>query len=143
MRNSGLAVVRGAFEEVLWSREGQFSPAADVDGDGLVNVDDLLGLRQVLIDGGATGDVLATWQAVKLRRVDFNFDGLNDEGDWYALTGAFGSDDWLFDLNADGLVDVLDRDILRNDFGVIPEPVTLALLAAGGLALLRRRPNAR
>ena len=138
-----LADVPGAFEEVLWSRERQFNPAADVDGDGLVNVDDLLGLRQVLIDGGATGDVLATWQAVKLRRVDFNFDGINDEGDWYALTGAFGSDDWLFDLNADGLVDVLDRDILRDDFGVVPEPVTLALLAAGGLALLRRRPNAR
>jgi len=138
-----LADVPGAFEEVLWSRNWQFNPAGDVDGDGLVNVADLLGLGQVLIDAGAAGDVLATWQAVKLRRVDFNFDGLNDEGDWCALTAAFGSGDWLFDLNADGLVDLLDRDILRDDFGVVPEPVTLALLAAGGLTLLRRRPKAR
>ncbi len=131
-----LAGVPGAFEEVLWSRNALFNPAADVTGDGLVDVHDLLGLEPVL--AGAAPDVLAAYDLVKMRRVDFNTDGAADSADWLAMQAAMGSSEWLYDLDASGLVDAADEAILSGSFNVIPEP-TAGLLLAAGCGLLRRR----
>ena len=50
------------------------------------------------------------------------------------------------DFDGDGCVDIFDLSILANHYGhgtgggtPVPEPGVLALLALGGLALIRRR----
>ena len=54
---------------------------------------------------------------------------------------------WIHgDFNADGVIDYIDLGLLATNYGhgtgsatPIPEPATLALLALGGIASLRRR----
>ncbi|HDZ21631.1 MAG TPA: PEP-CTERM sorting domain-containing protein, partial [Phycisphaerae bacterium] len=59
--------------------------------------------------------------------------------------GAAGVGFELGDANADGLVDATDLAILKASFGfeaptgAVPEPATLLVMAAAGLALLRRK----
>jgi hypothetical protein len=76
---------------------------------------------------------------------DINGDGLVDVADydiWAANVGMTGAAWSQGDLNGDGLVDVADYDIWAANVGQTagaPEPVTLCILALGGLAILRRR----
>ncbi len=90
---------------------------------------------------------------------DANGDGTVSILDFAILRANFGSNMGTFetgDFNEDGLVSILDFAILRANFGtsltpaqlatvdawyasVVPEPTTAALLALGGLAMLRRR----
>ncbi len=94
---------------------------------------------------------------------DTDFDGDVDFNDAWALLGAYKAEgDWTWfngDFNHDGVVDEADADILLANYGTgvaggldstsiesalasmdgVPEPTTLALLAIGGCALLRRR----
>jgi hypothetical protein len=85
---------------------------------------------------------------------DANLDGVVDAADYIALKEGFGTAsgaryrDGDFDL--DGDVDWDDLAILQGSFGqgtggaaAVPEPAALSLMGAGGLALLRRRRNAR
>jgi hypothetical protein len=83
---------------------------------------------------------------------DFNLDGVVDDQDraiWFA--NAFTGTTWQQgDANYDGVVDGRDRDLLFASLGLpslaaglpaagattVPEPGTLALLAAGLLGLL-------
>ena len=83
---------------------------------------------------------------------DTNDDGVVDAADYIAVkmnmgqaSGAVLADG---DFNEDGKVDWYDLQILQDHYGetsaaggTIPEPGTLALLALGGLAALRRRRN--
>ena len=140
-----LANVPLAFEELLWSQNTLFNPAADTDGDGLIDVADLLMLENVLTAAAADAGTLDAYDAMKMRRVDFNFDGANDAADFRLLQTNFGSDRWLYDLNSDLIVDGLDKDLLRREFGVVPEPSTLVLLGVALASLLacawrRRKP---
>ena len=65
---------------------------------------------------------------------------------------AMGFTPWPVDFNEDGLVDILELDILGQNWGAgsndfanavhatnIPEPVTVTLLGLGILALISRR----
>jgi hypothetical protein len=76
---------------------------------------------------------------------DINGDGLVDVADynvWAANVGKTGATWAQGDLNGDGLVDVADYNIWAANVGktaATPEPLTLSLLALGGLAMLRRR----
>jgi len=82
---------------------------------------------------------------------DVDLDGEVARGDVLALRGGFGSPDadWFDgDLTFDGDVDYLDYIALKRSMGdsvpatgggITPEPATLALLAIGALAGLRRR----
>ena len=76
---------------------------------------------------------------------DANRDGLVDQADytvWYNNYGASG--EWgEGDFTNDGLIDQADYTIWYNNYGStggsVPEPMTMALLALGGLPMLRRR----
>ncbi|MHC4562827.1 MAG: pentapeptide repeat-containing protein [Planctomycetota bacterium] len=115
----------------------------DLDGDGdcdegdlIVAVEDLLALT----DGSGRYGT---------KRGDYNVNGIVGEGDVGTLRKGFGdhSANWVGgDVNGDGYVDATDLAILKKNYGFdrslvadVPEPITVCLLAVGGLALLRRR----
>ena len=79
---------------------------------------------------------------------DINLDLAVDAGDygtWQANYGTAGPHAWgTGDLNNDAVVDAGDYGIWQANYGTtltapVPEPATMALLAIGGLAVLRRR----
>jgi hypothetical protein len=76
---------------------------------------------------------------------DANLDGEVGIADLAAIADHYG-DDWeMGDFNQDGQVGIADLAALADNYGrtclrnPVPEPVSLSLLAVGGLALLRRR----
>lgn len=94
----------GAFEQVLYSRDAQFSPAADVDGDGRVTNQDLYSLEQLLTVGNASPAVLSETRNAVLRRGNVNLDGTTNAADIDFLYANFGSTSWQLDLNSNGFV---------------------------------------
>ena len=73
---------------------------------------------------------------------DANGDSTVDLQDFSILKANFGQPGDLAEgnFNGDSVIDLQDFGILKANFGNhLPEPVTLALLLLGGMALLRRR----
>ena len=106
----------GSFEDVLYSRNVRFNPAADANADGLVDNRDLLLLGDYLQSGGAGLDVLDAYERVLLRRGDVDQSGITDAGDIDLLFANLGSSDWLFDLDGNGTVEPDDVTVLVEVF---------------------------
>ena len=91
----------------------------------------------------ATGDLVLTVTAVASAG-DANNDGSVDILDLDILGANWGQPDRSWDegsFNGDGQVDILDLDTLGANWGggAVPEPATMALLALGAVAMLRKR----
>ena len=104
-----------SFEDILYSQNSKFEPAADVNGDGLVTNTDLLTLGGELVLGGANQAALDSYSDVLHRRGDVDEDGFTNGADAEALYASFGGTDWLADLNDDGTVSLLDIETLITD----------------------------
>lgn len=118
-----VANVSGAFEEILFSENTQFNAAADINGDGLIDTFDLLALEDVYINAGADVATLDLLRIVKHRRVDYDFSGgLPDMNDLAILESQFGSTEWSFDLDANGIVNQDDSDFFVEHFLVTLSP---------------------
>lgn len=114
--------VPGNFETFLYSQDGQFNPAADVDADGRITNLDLYALRGVLQAAGADAATLTAYGNVLQRRGNINGQFGTDAFDIDALYDQFGTTGWFDDLNADGTtdqgdVDTLIRTILGSEYG--------------------------
>ena len=114
----------------------------DADGDGDVDEDDMIYHIENLVEltdgSGRVGS----------KRGDFNLDGFVDGTDLALMKVAFGQPGQDYadgNANCDAFVDGTDLAILKSNMGFIaptggvPEPMTLGLMALGGLALLRRK----
>jgi len=119
--------------------------AYDLDGDADADEDDLVYLIENLVEltdgSGRTGT----------KRGDIDLNGLINATDLALIAAGFGvlpppirtyGDG---NLNCDALVDATDLAIMAANFGYtappapVPEPITMSLMAIGGVALLRRR----
>jgi alpha-amylase len=101
-----------AFEMVLYSQNQQFNPAADINGDGKVDNNDLYLLPMTLTNGGASAATLQEAHGALLRRGDLNQDGHSDAADIDTLYRNLGSTAWLYDLNSTGAADQASVDTL-------------------------------
>jgi hypothetical protein len=124
--------------DLLFANLGGGDSFYDLTDDGLVDQADV---DEWVFNVVPIGDDIGTVYA------DFNLDGAVDAGDLALLGAAFGqagSFGWATgDATGDGAVDAGDLALLGGNFGTIvhpvPEPVTMSLLAIGGVTLLRRR----
>jgi len=115
----------------------------DMDGDGDVDVDDMIFFVETYLQYDTDGD--GTPDGVGTYRGDFNTDGVVNATDLLLMKIHYGSVAGFAggNANADTVVNATDLQILQDHFGQtaapVPEPITVALLTAGGLAVLRRR----
>jgi hypothetical protein len=123
----------------------QYSITLPTAGEGRI------GFRYLVFDGGYTGanswvigvDDVALTAGVALLPGDANGDHKVSFADYVILEQNFGKTGMTWaqaDFNNDGKVSFADYVLLEQNFGKsIPEPATIGLLIAGGLAMLRRR----
>jgi hypothetical protein len=102
-------------EDVLYSQNGKFSSAFDVNGDGLGDNRDLFLLGNELVVAGAGQAVLDAYSDLLLQRGDLNSSGTTDAADMALLYGSFGSPSWLTDLNVDGAASIADVESMITD----------------------------
>ena len=116
----------------------------DMDGDVDVDGDDMIYFVEIYLaydsDGDGDPDGAGTFLG------DFNADGVVDGTDLSIVNINFGSAVGFAggNGNTDMIVNGTELSILAGTFGSVatapvPEPMTLGLLAVGGLAILRRR----
>ncbi len=124
--------------DLLFDNLGGVDMAFDLNSDGLVDQADV---DEWVLNTVPVGENVGTVFG------DFNLDGAVDAGDLALLGGSFGQAGdfgWAEgDATGDGVVDAGDLALLGGNFGTIvhpvPEPMTLGLLAMGGVGILNRR----
>jgi len=133
---SGDRLVNMADVDMLWAVRDTDVPLTDGMYDLAANGHIDLGDAKELIQ-----NIVGTSMA------DTNLDGIVDLrdlcnlADRYGRTGDFGDGD----ANFDGVIDIFDLGEMADDYGKtfaggpIPEPTSLALLALGAVAVIRRR----
>ena len=109
-----IAFTDHSFERVYYSQNTEFNPAADLNGDGLVDYLDLAGYRDGLIASGASAGVVVQFDALLSRRGDFDGSRIADSADIDELFTRFGNTDWFSDLDGSGVVDLADVQALVN-----------------------------
>jgi len=130
--------------DILCANMGGDPGAYDVDGNGVVDEDDMIyhitNLVEYDTDGDGTADGTGSY------RGDFNLDGVVNATDLQIMKAGFGLSGVGYaagNANCDVVVNATDLQILKANFGLaasaVPEPITLGLLSLGGVALLRRR----
>ena len=132
--------------DILCDNLGSVDPRYDLDNDGDADEDDMIYHVEELVEltdgSGRVGS----------KRGDFNLDGFVDGTDLALMKLAFGQPGQNYadgNANCDVFVDGTDLAILKSNIGFIaptggvPEPMTLGLMALGGLALLRRKSKTR
>ncbi|MEM7624254.1 MAG: hypothetical protein AAF333_01360 [Planctomycetota bacterium] len=111
------------FETFLYSRNLQFNPGADGNGDGRVDTLDVLLLQDLLDAPGVTQATLDAYDEVFTRRGDLDEDTALNDGDLLHLrdnldvtaesdAAAF----WLLDVNPDGVLDGNDAELFVTEF---------------------------
>ena len=128
--------------DILCANMGGDVGIYDMDGDLDVDEDDMIYHVENLVelqDGSGR---------VGTKRGDFNLDGIVNATDLAVMNPNFGLSGQLYsdgNANCDSIINGTDLAILAGNLGfvapagAIPEPITLALLSIGGVALLRRR----
>jgi hypothetical protein len=160
---SDLVNATGCFEQLLYSKNTMFNPAADINGDGKIDTYDLIDLNDVLQADGVGQDVMNAYNGMLLRRFDFGGYGVVDSRDYHLLLENLGTTDWQYNLTGSGKVNNQDVALFLSEFpnaysapmteafaselnpAPVPEPSTVALAAMGliGIAVAYRRRTAR
>lgn len=135
------------FETFLYT--SQFNPAADANGDGTVNVYDLLALEDLLDGPGISTDTVNAYHEVKDRRGNLNGSSGGGDGDVDSLDLLFMRDNrntaddgtrFTLDLNPDGVIDGVDAELFVTGFlneitGDLTRDGTIDLLDAEALVV--------
>jgi glycosidase len=95
-------------EDVLYSQNTKFKASFDLNGDGLCDDRDLFALGGSLVAAGAGQAVLDSYQSLLLHRGDVDGSGTTDTADVNTIYGHFGSNNWTYDINSDGVVNSAD-----------------------------------
>jgi hypothetical protein len=110
--------------------------SADLNEDGKISAADLDAFDAVMLGAGKT-----------LTEGDADWSGTVDTTDLARLAANWNTSEYVFveqgDFSGDGAVDTTDLAKLAANWGskggAVPEPMTLSLVALGGLAAIRRR----
>ena len=128
--------------DILCANMGGDVATYDMDGDLDVDEDDMIFHVENLVElqdgSGRTGT----------KPGDFNLDGIVNATDLAVMKPNFGLSGMLYsqgNANCDSIINGTDLAILAGNLGfvapagAVPEPISLSLMAIGGVALLRRR----
>lgn len=85
--SSDLRGTSWGFEAVLYGNNATFNPAADANGDGLVDNNDFAGLKTAMFTAGVTDGTRQTYTDVYNTRFDTNSSwNVNADGNWTTLS---------------------------------------------------------
>jgi glycosidase len=119
----------GSVEDVLYSQNGKFSSAFDVNGDGLGDNRDLFLLKDVLVAAPTSAfvnasneqNVLNAYTDLLLKRADLDGSLSSNISDMGNLYDSFGNVSWTMDLDVNNLVDIDDvKTMVTELFRTLP-----------------------